>query len=82
MVPKRVVNWFNNGRTDEFLQITVAKPMKNGRAQLGCTSNHLIRTPGGWVEAGKLKVGDRRLRGAPALSFGLPVGGTARHSHG
>jgi recombination protein RecA len=65
MVPKRVVNWFNNGLTDEFLQITVAKPMKNGRAQLGCTSNHLIRTPGGWVEAGKLKVGDRVLEALP-----------------
>jgi recombination protein RecA len=65
MVPKRVVNWFNNGHTDEFLQITVAKPMKNGRAQLGCTSNHLIRTPGGWVEAGKLKVGDNVLEALP-----------------
>jgi recombination protein RecA len=65
MVPKRVVNWFNNGRTDEFLQITVAKPMKNGKASLGCTSNHLIRTPGGWVEAGKLKVGDRVLEALP-----------------
>ena len=65
MVPKRVVNWFDNGRTEEFLQITVAKPMKNGRAQLACTSNHLIRTPGGWVEAGKLKVGDRVLEALP-----------------
>ena len=51
--------------TDEFLQITVAKPMKNGVAQFGCTSNHLIRTPGGWVEAGKLKVGDRVLEALP-----------------
>ncbi|MGD0055203.1 MAG: recombinase RecA [Acidimicrobiales bacterium] len=65
MVPKRVVNWFNNGRTDEFLQITVAKPMKNGRSQFGCTPNHLIRTPGGWVEAGKLTVGDRVLEALP-----------------
>ena len=65
MVPKRVVNWFDNGRTEEFLQITVAKPMKNGRAQLACTSNHLIRTPGGWVEAGTLKVGDRVLEALP-----------------
>ncbi len=65
MVPKRVVNWFDNGRTDEFLQITVAKPMKNGRAQLSCTSNHLIRTPTGWVEAGKLKVGDHVLEAIP-----------------
>jgi recombination protein RecA len=65
IVPKRVVNWFDNGKTDQFLQITVTKPGKNGRAQLGCTSNHLIRTPGGWREAGELKVGDRVLEALP-----------------
>ncbi len=65
MVPKRVVNWFDNGVTEEFLQITVAKPAKNGRAQLACTPNHLIRTPRGWVEAGDLKVGDRVLEALP-----------------
>ena len=65
VVAKRVVNWFDNGVTDEFLQFTVAKPMKNGRAQFGCTPNHLIRTPVGWVEAGKLKVGDRVLEALP-----------------
>ena len=65
IVPKRVVNWFDNGTTDRFLQITVAKPAKNGRAQLACTSNHLIRTPGGWCEAGELKVGDRVLEALP-----------------
>ena len=65
IVPKRVVNWFDNGTTDEFLQITAAKPFKNGLAQFGCTPNHLIRTPGGWVEAGRLKVGDRVLEALP-----------------
>ncbi|MHB8827162.1 MAG: recombinase RecA [Acidimicrobiales bacterium] len=65
MVPKRVVNWFDNGVTDKFLQITVAKPYKNGRAQLSCTTNHLIRTPSGWTEAGRLKVGDRVLEALP-----------------
>jgi recombination protein RecA len=59
MVPKRVVNWFDNGVTDEFLQITVARPGGNGRAQLGVTANHRIRTPGGWREAGGLAAGDR-----------------------
>ncbi|HEY9351234.1 MAG TPA: recombinase RecA, partial [Acidothermales bacterium] len=34
IVPKRVVTWFDNGRTDEFLQITVARPSGNGRSQL------------------------------------------------
>jgi recombination protein RecA len=65
VVPKRIVNWFDNGVTEEFLQFTVAKPMKNGRAQFGCTPNHLIRTPGGWVEAGKLKVGDQVIQALP-----------------
>jgi len=65
IVPKPVVNWFDNGVTDEFLQITVTKPFKNGFAQFGCTPNHSIRTPHGWVEAGKLKVGDHVLEALP-----------------
>jgi recombination protein RecA len=71
IVPKRVVNWFDNGITDKFLQITVAKPAKNGRAQLACTSNHLIRTPGGWREAGELTVGDRVLEALPHYLSGF-----------
>jgi recombination protein RecA len=63
--PRRVVNWFDNGVTDEFLQFTVAKPGGNGRAQFGCTSNHLIRTPGGWREAGELVAGERVLEAVP-----------------
>jgi recombination protein RecA len=66
IVPKRVVNWFDNGKTDHFLNVTVAKPAKKGgRAVLACTSNHLIRTPEGWREAGELKVGDRVLEALP-----------------
>ena len=59
MVPRKVVNWFDNGVTDQFLQITVARPGGNGRAQMGVTANHQIRTPGGWREAGELIPGDR-----------------------
>ncbi len=65
VAPKRVVNWFDNGPTDEFLQITVAKPRGNGRAQMGLTRNHLVRTPGGWREAGELSVGDRVMLAQP-----------------
>ncbi|HEX6596804.1 MAG TPA: recombinase RecA, partial [Acidimicrobiales bacterium] len=65
VVPKRVVNWFDNGRTDKFLQFTVARAGGNGRAQFACTSNHKIRTPGGWREAGTLSVGDRVLQAVP-----------------
>jgi len=59
MVPKRIVNWFDNGVADHFLQFTVARPGGNGRAQMGVTGNHLIRTPGGWREAGELLAGDK-----------------------
>src|SRR5712691_100760 len=64
VVPKQIVNWFDNGVTEEFLQFSVARPGGNGRAQFGCTRNHRIRTPGGWREAQDLKVGDRVLQAA------------------
>jgi recombination protein RecA len=61
MVPRRIVNWFDNGNAEHFLQFTVAKSGGNGRAQFAATENHLIRTPGGWREAGELFAGDRVL---------------------
>ena len=65
VVPRRIVNWFNNGRADHFLQFTVAKSGGNGKAQFAATENHLIRTPSGWRPAGELTVGDRVLVTAP-----------------
>jgi recombination protein RecA len=65
VVPRKVVGWFDNGRTDEFLQFTVARPAGNGHSSFACTSNHQIRTPGGWREAGELAVGDRVMQAIP-----------------
>ena len=62
VVPRKIVNWFDNGVTDRFLQFTVAKPGGNGRAQFACTPNHLISTPGGWKHAEELIVGDRVMQ--------------------
>ena len=59
VVPRRIVNWFNNGPAERFLQFTVEKSHGNGRSQFAATENHLIRTPGGWREAGELIAGDR-----------------------
>ncbi len=59
VVPRKVVNWFDNGVTDKFLQFAVEKSGGNGRSQFAATENHLIRTPGGWREAGELNAGDR-----------------------
>jgi recombination protein RecA len=62
VVPKKIVNWFDNGPTDGFLQLTVARGAGNGRAQVGCTPNHQIRTPAGWREAQELAMGDRVMQ--------------------
>jgi recombination protein RecA len=67
IVPRRIVNWFNNGRAQEFLQFTVAKSGGNGRSQFAATENHLIRTPGGWRHAGELAAGDRVVVMEPKL---------------
>jgi len=57
--PRKIVNWFDNGPADEFLQFTVARSAGNGHAQFAATANHMIRTPGGWRAAGELLPGDR-----------------------
>ena len=64
-VPRRIANWFNNGPAERFLQFTVAKSGGNGKAQFAATENHLVRTPGGWREAGELIAGDRVLLAEP-----------------
>ena len=58
VVPRRIVNWFNNGAADGFLQIAAYYPGGNGRAQVSCTENHPILTPRGYRRAGRLRVGD------------------------
>ncbi|MBV8179191.1 MAG: recombinase RecA [Mycobacterium sp.] len=67
IVPRKVVNWFNNGPADQFLQFTVEKSGGNGKSQFAATPNHLIRTPAGWTEAGDLNTGDRVLATEPHL---------------
>ena len=67
IVPRKVVNWFNNGPAEQFLQFTVEKSGGNGRSQFAATPNHLIRTPAGWTEAGDLIAGDRVLAAEPHL---------------
>jgi recombination protein RecA len=65
MVPRRIVNWFNNGRAERFLQFTVARSGGNGRAQFAATENHLIQTPGGLRPAGELMAGDNVIVAEP-----------------
>ncbi len=67
IVPRKIVNWFNNGPAEQFLQFTVEKSGGNGKSQFAATPNHFIRTPGGWSEAGDLIAGDRVMASEPHL---------------
>jgi recombination protein RecA len=76
IVPKKVVNWFNNGRADEFLHFVVERSgggTGHGRASMDLTRNHLVRTPGGWREAQEIIVGDRVLLAQPSLLSDMQV---------
>ncbi|MBT8215381.1 MAG: recombinase RecA, partial [Acidimicrobiia bacterium] len=66
VAPRRIVNWFDNGNAERFLQFTVYKPEGNGRAQFAATEPHLVATPAGWRQAGELSVGDKVLMPLPA----------------
>ena len=67
LVAKPVTDWFDNGVAERFLQFTVERGGRNGRAQFAVTENHMISTPGGWRPAGELIVGDRVLQATPQL---------------
>lgn len=58
--PRRVVNWFDNGAAERFLQFEV-EGGPAGRRRFAVTPNHLIFTPRGEVTAGQLREGDEVL---------------------
>jgi recombination protein RecA len=58
--PRRIVNWFDNGRADQFIQFEV-EGGRSGRRRFGATENHVIFTPNGPTAAGHLEVGDEVL---------------------
>jgi recombination protein RecA len=55
--PRRVVNWFDNGRADQFIQFQV-EGGRSGYRHFAATENHVVFTPRGRVRAGLLQVGD------------------------
>ncbi|MGH2471996.1 MAG: recombinase RecA, partial [Candidatus Limnocylindria bacterium] len=57
--PGRVVNWFNNGATKDFLAVSVHKPSGNGRAQFSATPDHEVLTPEGFAPLRELSPGDQ-----------------------
>jgi len=63
--PRRIVNWYDNGDAERFLQFSVYKPEGNGRAQFAATPSHQIATPLGWRSAEELSIGDSVLMPLP-----------------
>ncbi len=59
--PRRIVNWFDNGRTDHFLEFLVDANEGNGRHAFACTPNHLLLSEHGWRRAEELRIGDRLM---------------------
>jgi recombination protein RecA len=66
--PRRVVNWFDNGRTDQFIQFQV-EGGRSGYRHFAATENHVIFTPTGPRRAGSLTVGDEVLLSAEDYRF-------------
>ncbi len=53
IVPRKVVNWFNNGPTEEFLQFKVEKSGGNGKSQFAAMTQPPHPDPGRLAEAGE-----------------------------
>jgi recombination protein RecA len=56
--PKRIVKYYNNGETDDWLQFEVASASGSGRRKFACTPNHLIFTADGEKPAEEIEEGD------------------------
>ncbi|MGI8594244.1 MAG: recombinase RecA [Solirubrobacteraceae bacterium] len=58
---KQIVEYYNNGETDEWLQFEVAAAGGSGKRKFACTPNHLIFTPEGERPAEEIDEGDEVL---------------------
>jgi recombination protein RecA len=61
IAPRRVVEWYDNGETDEWLQFEVEAAGGLGVRKFACTPNHLIFTPDGEKHAEEIDAGDEVL---------------------
>jgi recombination protein RecA len=61
IAPRKIVNYFKNGQTDEWLHFEVAAAGGSGKRKFTCTGNHLIFTPQGERPAADIAEGDEVL---------------------
>lgn len=58
VVPRRVIDWHNNGKTDYFLQFVVRSPEGSGTRKFACTADHILLGLDGEVRAADVQVGN------------------------
>jgi recombination protein RecA len=56
-----VIDWYDNGETDEWLQFEVEAGGGSGLRKFACTPNHMIFTPHGECPAAEIEEGDEVL---------------------
>jgi recombination protein RecA len=61
ITPKRIVEYYDNGPTDDWLQFEVEAGGGSGRRKFACTPNHVIFTPDGERQAWEIEEGDEVL---------------------
>ncbi len=61
IVPRRVLEWYDNGETDDWLQFEVEAGGGSGKRKFACTPNHVIFTPDGERQAWEIEEGDEVL---------------------
>jgi recombination protein RecA len=58
---RRIVEWYDNGETDDWLQFEIEAGGGSGKRKFACTPNHLIFTPEGERHAFEIEEGDEVL---------------------
>jgi len=58
LVPKKIINYFNNGKANKFFQLVVRNPHDGGKSNLPIGDDHVILTPNGERKASTLHKGD------------------------
>ncbi|MDX6689681.1 MAG: recombination protein RecA [Solirubrobacteraceae bacterium] len=61
ITPKRIVEYYDNGPTDEWLQFEIEAGGGSGKRKFACTPNHVIFTPEGERQAWEIEEGDEVL---------------------
>jgi recombination protein RecA len=61
ITPRRIVDYFKNGQTDEWLRFEVEAGGGSGKRKFACTAEHVIFTPQGERKAREVDEGDEVL---------------------